>query len=162
MDTLKLSEFVGQEIVELRFHYVRENEYGLQSFHSYIKLSNDNIFDIPNNDDGDYLELNQDNLDYLKKMFDTGQKINDVVKLLFVGQRIEDFYFSYCNDEIDFDFSAFIKLSNNYYLTERNYGPGGLNINLIILDERQFKEEVERLNCIKVDVRSFTQTKNAC
>ena len=157
MDSLKLSELVGQEIEELRFHYVQENEYGLQAFHSYIKLSNDTIFDIPHFDNNDYLELTPENIDYLKKMFDTGQKVNDTVKLLFVGQRIEDFYFSYSNGEIDFDFSAFIKLSNNYYLTEKNYGPGGLNINLTILDERQFKEEVERLNGIKVDVRSFTK-----
>src|SRR4051812_36700537 len=71
MDTLKLSELIGQEILELKFHYVPENEYGLQSFHSYIKLANDTIIDIPHFDDDEYLQLTQDNLIYLKTMFDT-------------------------------------------------------------------------------------------
>lgn len=163
MDTLKLSELVGQEIAELRFHYVPENEYGLQSFHSYIKLVNDTIIDIPKFDDADYLQLTQDNLDYLKRMFDTGQLVSDKVKTYFVGQKIVEFYFSYYDDEVDFDHSAFIKLSNDYYLTENNYGPVGLtNIDLIILDEGQFTEEVKRLTDIKVNVRPFTKTKNAC
>ena len=163
MDTLKLSELIGQEIVELRFHYVPENEYGLQSFHSYIKLANDVIIDIPKFDDNDYLQLTQENLDYLKKMFDTGQVVSDNVKIYFIEQKIIDFYFSYYNDEVDFGHSAFIKLSNDYYLTENNSGPVGLtNVDLIILDEKQFAEELKRLDGIKVDVRSFAKTKNAC
>ena len=162
MDTLKLSELVGKEILELRFHYVPENEYGLQSFHAYIKISNDTIIDIPDFDDDDYLTLTHDNLDYFKKRFDTGQLVGDKVKTYFVGQKIIDFYFSYYNDEVDFDHSAFIKLSNGYYLTENNFGPVGLtNIDLIILDKEHFQQEVKRLNGIGVDVRSFT-TKNAC
>jgi len=156
MDTLKLSELIGQEIIELRFHYVPENEYGLQSFHSYIKLSTDTIIDIPNFDDNEYLQLTQDNLEYFKKMFNTGELVNDKVKTYLVGQKIIDFYFSYYNEEIDFDHSAFIKLSNGYYLTENNFGPVGLtNIDLIILDEEHFLKEVKRLNDIKVDVRPF-------
>ena len=31
-----------------------------------------------------------------------------------LGQKITDFYFCYYENAIDFDFSAFIKLSNNY------------------------------------------------
>ncbi len=163
MDTIKLSELIGQEITELRFHYAPENKYGLQSFHSYIKLANDTIIDIPKFDDDDYLQLTKDNLDYLKKMFDTGELVNAKVKTYFVGQKISDFYFSYYNDEVDFDHSAFIKLSNGYYLTENSSGPVGLtNIYLIILDEEQFIKEVKRLNDIQVDVRSFGKTKNAC
>lgn len=163
MATLKLSELIEEEIVELRFHYVPENEYGLQSFHSYIKLANETIIDIPKFDDQEYIQLTQDNLNYLKKMFDTGSLVNDKVKPYFIGQRIVDFYFSYSNDEVDFDHSAFIKLSNNYYLTENNFGPIGLtNIDLVILDEEHFIQEVKRLNDIKVDVRSFQKTKNAC
>jgi hypothetical protein len=163
MNTLKLSELIGQEIVELRFHYVPENENGLQSFHSYIKLANDAVIDIPHFDDDDYLELNQDNLDYLKKMFDTGDPVNDKAKTYFAGQKIADFYFSYYNEEVDFDYPAIIKLSNNYYLTENNFGPVGLtNIDLIILDEKQFTERIKWLNEIEVDIRSFVKTKNIC
>ncbi|NNV57256.1 hypothetical protein [Limnovirga soli] len=163
MDTLKLSELIGQEIVELRFHYVPRNEYDLQSFHSYIKLANDIIIDIPHFDDEEYLQLTQDNLSYFKNNFDTGDSVTNIAKSYFVGQKIVDFYFSYFNDEINFDYSAFIKLSNGFYLTERNFGPIGLtNIDLNILDEKQFQQVVKRLNGIEVDVRSFVKTKNAC
>ena len=163
MDTLKLSELIGQEIVELRFHYVPRNEYDLQSFHSYIKLSNDTIIDIPHFDDEEYLQLTQENLSYFKKNFDTGNSVTDKVKSYFVGQKIVDFYFSYYKDEIDFDYSAYIKLSNGFYLTERNSGPIGLtDIDLNILDEKEFSNEVKRLSSIEVDIRSFIMTKNAC
>ena len=54
-------------------------------------------------------------------------------------------------------------LTNNFYLSENNSGPIGVtNIDLIILDEKEFNEEVKRLNEIEVDVRSFIKTKNAC
>lgn len=164
MDTLKLSELIGQEISELRFHYIPENEYGLQSFYSYIKLGNEVIIDIPKfSDDNDYMQLTQDNLSYLKNRFDTGELVNDKIKSYFVGQKIVDFYFSYYNDEVDIDNSAFVKLTNDYYLSENNSGPVGVtNIDLIILDKRQFIEEVKRLNEIDVDVRSFIRTQNAC
>jgi hypothetical protein len=163
MDTLKLSELVGKEIKELRFHYVPENEHALQSFHAYIKISDDSIIDIPDFDNDDYLTLSQDNLDYFRMRFDSGQAVSNDVQKYFVGQIITDFYFSYYNDEVDFDRSAFIKLSNGYYLTENNFGPVGLaHIDLIILDEENFQQEVKNLNDIGVDVRSFTRTKNAC
>jgi len=144
----------------LRFHYVPEYEHGLQSFHAYIKLSDDSIIDIPDFDD--YLALTQNNLDYFRMRFDSGQVVSAKVQKYYVGQRISDFYFTYYNDEVDCDNSAFIKLSNGYYLTENNFGPVGLtNIDLIILDEEQFQQEVKRLNRIGVDVRSFTRTINA-
>ncbi len=164
MDTLKLSELIGQEISELRFHYIPKNEYGLQSFYSYIKLGNEIIIDVPKfSDDNDYMQLSQDNLSYLKNRFDTGELVNDKIKAYFVGEKIVDFYFSYYNDEVDIANSAFIKLTNDYYLSENNSGPVGVtNIDLIILDERQFIEEVKRLNEIDVDVRSFIKTQNAC
>ena len=76
MDILKLSELIGQEIADLRFHYISENEYGLQSFYSFIKLANDIIIDIPKyNDNNEYLQLADDNLSYFKKQFDTGCKL---------------------------------------------------------------------------------------
>ena len=164
MDTLKLSELIGQEISDLRFHYISENEHGLQSFYSYIKLANDTIIGIPKfSDDDDYMQLTQDNLSYFKKMFDTGKLVNEKVKAYFVGQKIVDFYFSYYNDEVDIDNSAFIKLTNDYYLSEINSGPVGVtDIDLMLLDEKEFTKEVERLKEFDVVVRSFIQTKNAC
>ncbi len=51
--------------------------------------------------------------------------------------------------------SAFLQLLNGYYLTENNSGPVGLNdIDLIILDEKQFKERQNN-----ADIRSFLKTK---
>ena len=163
MNTLKLSELIGKEILELRFHYVPENEYGLQAFHSYIKLDTNTIIDIPKSDDNEYLQLTQQNLDYFQREFDTGKFVNDKIKAYFAQQKIIDFYFSYQNNEVDFDYSAFIKLSNGYYLSENNFGQVGLtNIDLIILDEEHFVQEIKRLNNIGIDVRSFVKTKNAC
>lgn len=157
MDILKLSQLIGQEILDLRFHYVPENEYGLQSFHAYIKLTGDVIIDIPKFDEEDYLQLTQNNLDYLTRMFETGQAFSNKLKVNFVGQKIINFYFSYYDNEVDLDYPAFIKLSNNNYFTENNSGPIGLtNIDLIILDEEHFIREVKRLNEIKVEVRPFS------
>ena len=146
---------MGQEIVELKFHYLPENEYGLQSFHSYIKLKNDTIIDIPKFDDNEYLNLNQENLNYYKTMFETGQPLNHKTsRQLIIGQKITDFYFCYYENEIDFNFSAFIKLSNNYYLSEHNFGAIGItDVDLILFDEKQFNNEIERLKNINVDVR---------
>jgi hypothetical protein len=158
MNILRLSDLIGQQIAELRFHYTPRNEYGLQSFYSYIKLANNVIIDIPKFDDEDYLQLTQENLDYLRKMFDSGKSVSDKVKTYFAGQKIADIYFSYYNGEIEVDHSAFIKLSNGYYLTENNSGPMGLtNIDLIILDEKTFVEEIKRLRDIEVDVRPFAR-----
>jgi hypothetical protein len=164
MEILKLTDIIGQEIVELKFHYFPENEYGLQSFHSYIKLANDRIIGIPNFDDEEYLELNQDNLNYYKTMFDTGQSLNHkTTRQLIIGQKIVDFYFCYYENEIDFNFSAFIKLSNSYYLSEYNFGPIGItDVDLIIFDEKQFINEIERVNNINIDIRSFSKTNNIC
>jgi hypothetical protein len=164
MDTLKLSELIGQEIVELRFHYIPENEFGLQMFYSYIKLASDKIIDIPKFcDDDNYLQLTPDNLSYLAARLGTGNVVNDEVKRYFVGQKIVDFYFSYYNNEVDSEYSAFIKLANGYYLSENNSGPLGVtDIDLIVFDEKQFIERAERLKEIKVDVRSFAITKNVC
>lgn len=60
MATLKLSELIVQYIEDLRFQYIRENEYGLQSFHSYIKVKNGIIISIPHVNDDEYLELNRE------------------------------------------------------------------------------------------------------
>lgn len=160
MEILKLSEIIGQEIVELKFHYLPENEYGLQSFHSYIKLKNETIIDIPKFDDNEYLNLNQENLNYYKTMFETGQPLNhETSRQLIIGQKITDFYFCYYENEIDFDFPAFIKLSNNYYLSEHNFGPIGItDVDLILFDEKRFDNEIERLKNINVNVRSFSKT----
>jgi sporulation protein YlmC with PRC-barrel domain len=156
MDMLRLSEIIGKEIADLRFHYVPENEYGLQSFHAYLKLSDDTIIDIPKFDDDVYLHLTTENLDYLKSRFDNGAIIEKKLKTLIIGQKITDIFFCYYNNEVDVDFSAIIKLSNNMYLSEKNFGPVGItNVDLILLNEEEFNIEKQRLQSINVTVEKF-------
>ena len=152
METLKLSELIGQEISELRFHYIAENDYGMQSFHSYIKLASGTIISIPKFDDDEYLDLTNENLAYLQNRFDEGSIVNNSLKIYFVGQKITDFYFSYYNDEIDTDWPGCIQLSNGYYLTECNFGPPGLFVDLIILTEEGISD---RIRDLKIEIRSF-------
>ncbi len=156
MNTLHLSTLIGKEIADLKFHYVPENEYGLQSFHSFIKLTDGAIIDIPKFDDDIYLHLTKENLEYLNSMFESGEKIDEKTRALIVGQKITDLFFCYYNNEVDIDYSAFIKLSNNLYLSEKNFGPIGItDINLTILNEEQFNSEKQRVQSFDVVVKKF-------
>lgn len=156
MNTLHLSTLIGKEIADLKFHYVPENEYGLQSFHSFIKLTDGTIIDIPKFDDDIYLHLTKENLEYLNSMFESGEKIDEKTRALIVGQKITDLFFCYYNNEVDIDYSAFIKLSNNLYLSEKNFGPIGItDINLTILNEEQFNSEKQRVQSFDVVVKKF-------
>ena len=156
MEFLHLSTLIGKEIADLKFHYVPENEYGLQSFHSFIKLTDGTIIDIPKFDDDIYLHLTKENLEYLNSMFESGEKIDEKTRALIVGQKITDLFFCYYNNEVDIDYSAFIKLSNNLYLSEKNFGPIGItDINLTILNEEQFNSEKQRVQSFDVVVKKF-------
>ncbi|TDX02313.1 hypothetical protein EDB95_3369 [Dinghuibacter silviterrae] len=158
METLRLSDIIGQEILELRYQYDPDNEWGFQSFNAYIKLASGRIIDIPNFDHDEYLLLTQENLDYFQKRFDTGS--NDLyapARGHLIGQKIVDFLFCYCADEIDHDYSAFIQLSNGYYLTETTHGQIGTgSATLYLFDEQQFlkrKDELKRR--LNIDIHSF-------
>lgn len=156
MNTLKLSDLIGQEITAVNYHYVEENEFGLQSFHSFIKLKSGAIIDIPKFDNDDYLLLNEENLNYFQNQFDTGDPVIQNAKKILLGQKIIDFHFTYDDNEIDLDRSAYIQLSNGYYLTENNYGPPGIiPIDLVILNEDDFVEHTKG-----ADVRSFLKKQN--
>ena len=156
MEILHLSTLIGKEIADLKFHYVPENEYGLQSFHSFIKLTDGTIIDIPKFDDDIYLHLTKENLEYLNSMFESGEKIDEKTRALIFGQKITDLFFCYYNNEVDIDYSAFIKLSNNLYLSEKNFGPIGItDINLTILNEEQFNSEKQRVQSFDVVVKKF-------
>ncbi|MDB5258692.1 MAG: hypothetical protein JWM14_3387 [Chitinophagaceae bacterium] len=155
MKTLTLSNLIGQEIADLKYHYLAENEFGLQSFHSFIKLSSGTIIDIPKFDNDDYLLLNEENLNYFQNKFNTGDSVLHNSKKHLSGQKITDLYFSYHENEIDLDRSAYIQLSNGYYLTENNYGPAGLiPLDLVILNAEDFAEQAAGS-----DIRSFLKTK---
>ena len=155
MQLITLSGLIGLEIVAIRYHYTSE-DYGLQWFYAYLKLNDGTIIDIPQFDDNDYLELTEDNKKYLQERFDTGTPVNEKCQKECVGQKIEDFFFTYEDNETDGDESAYIKLSNGYYLTERNCGPMGISgIDLLLLTEEQFLDETTNA---EKDIRSFLNT----
>ncbi len=155
MKILKISDLIGQEITDLNYHYVAENEFGLQSFHSFIKLEGGAIIDIPKFDNDDYLLLNDENLAYFQNKFNTGEPVAEHIKKYLSEQKIKDFYFNYYENEIDLGRSAYIQLSNGNYLTENNYGPVGMiPLDLVILNEDDFLEQTKG-----IDVRSFIRSR---
>lgn len=144
---------MGQEISDITFHYTYENEYGLQSFESYIKLTNGHIIDIPIFEDNDYLQLSEENIQYLKSQFEKGQKTEMKVKKYLMGQKILDFLFCYYNNnELEMDRRCYIKLSNGYFLTETNFAPPGIGIGLLILTEKELNK---RNTDLKINIKSF-------
>lgn len=156
METLRLSEIIGKEISDICCHYIAENEFGLQSFHAFLKLSDGTIIYIPKFDDEVYLHLTSENIEYLKTRFETGESIDKKLRKSIIGQKITDLFFCYYNNEVDVDFSAFVKLSNNMYLSEKNFGPVGLtDIGLILMNACDFNLKKQRLSEINVVFKKF-------
>jgi hypothetical protein len=155
MESLKLSQLIGDEIIDMRYHYIPENQYGLQEFHSYIKIASNGIIDIPRSDDDDYMELTPENLSYLVERFNNGQVVTTKFKDLVFNQKIVDFWFRYYNDELEYS-HTYIQLTNGLYLTENNFGPVGLgNITAFTLKEHEFSDELKEW-----DIRSFLAMKS--
>ncbi|PSL23026.1 hypothetical protein [Chitinophaga ginsengisoli] len=162
MDTLKLSDLIGQEIAGVRFCYSPENddEYSVQSFYTYIKLNNNSIIDIPNDDDDEYVRLTPESQAYFQERFDNGKAISDEGAKCLIGQTIVDFLFCYENDERDYERAAYIRLSNGYYFTERNFAPMGIYVGIRVFDEQQFLEEKDRLaDKSGITIRSFLENR---
>src|SRR5207237_10531586 len=61
MQTLTLSKLIGQTIDTIHCTYKAQNEFGLQEFYSFIKLSNGTIFSFPHLADDDFIILNNVN-----------------------------------------------------------------------------------------------------
>ena len=161
MKILTLSDIISQTIESIRYRYKYQNEYDLQEFYSYIKLSSGIIIDIPTWDDEEFRELSIDNVNYYKESFEKGEEIIPSAREVIYGQRIEDIYFCYFDNEIDLDNPSFLKLSNGYYLTERNIGPPGIpGIDLLYFNQKQFEE---RIQSFRLTVKSYiNEIKNAC
>ena len=149
---LTLSELIGCKIEAIRCHYIEENEYGQQMFFSYLKLSNGFVISIPMFDEENFLELSDTNLQYLQKEFITGDEFSKPLKNLMLGTTIEDLFFCYFNNRIVGDERAYIKLNNNHYLTEINFGPPGVAIGLTLLNKQEFIENIK--NC-EQEIKSY-------
>jgi hypothetical protein len=154
MEILTLLSLIGKEILEVRSHYTYEDdEWGLSQYHSYVKLAGNVIIDIPMFEDATY----QPAADYYKDRFDSGDAVSNDTKEKIVGQTITDFFLCYDNDGEFHDLgSGYIKLSNGYYLVERQFAPPGIAVGLWILNENEFIDRNKRFN---IDARSFLQTR---
>jgi hypothetical protein len=164
MDTLTLSELIEQCINSVRWIYTEKNEYDLQEFHSYLKLSNGIIIPIPQYDNEAFLKLNIENIDYFQKHYGNAQELKGDSKTKIEGHKIEDIYFCYYNGEIDNDKKAYIKLKNGLYFTENNFGPVGVtNVDLIIYNQKEFDKEINSIKAYKGHVKSYIgEIKNVC
>lgn len=157
MEVLTLSSLIGKEVLDIKCHRKWENEHGLQDFAAYIQLAGNIIIDIPLFDDNEFRELSPETVAFLQEKFDTGEPVSNDCRKYFTGQTITDFFFCYDNNnEIDIWWKAYIQLSNRYYISERTFGPPGIAIGLMILDEKEFLDRNKRLG---IDVRSFLKTR---
>ena len=150
---LKLSQLIGRAIVAIRYSYDAKNEYGLQEYRSYIKLDNGLIIGFPVYDNEVLMTLTVQNKDYYNRGFNQGKEITDWAKQLIEGQKIADILFCYYDGEVDEEKTAYLKLSNGYYITEKHYGPSGTtDIDLLIFDETEYLKRVRNL---KEEVKSY-------
>ena len=146
MKTLKLSELIGETISSVRCTYNPSNEYHLQEFHSYLKLGNGLIIDFPIFDEEEFLVLDDENINYFLDCFENAEEISSIAKRKIEGQKIENIFFCYYEDKLEDSKRAYLKLSNGYYITEINYGPPGINVDLLILSESEFQQRIKFLN----------------
>jgi len=156
MEVLKLSSLIGKEILEIKYQYEYENEWGLSEFKSFLRLSGNIIIDIPMFDDVEFREETPGELSYYRKQFESGKPVSDEAWKKVEGQTIADFFLCYDKDGDLHDLgSGYILLSNGYYLVERNHAPPGIAAGLWILDEKEFNERNSRFD---IAVRSFLRS----
>jgi hypothetical protein len=150
MEILRLSHLIGDEIAEIRCQYTWENEYGLQEFHSYIRLKSGHIIDIPDFPEYVYRSAPPGNLNHDQSQFYSGTAFDEPVNRLVVGQKIVDFHFNYYENELDWSSKPYIELSNGMYLTEDRSAPLGASVGLFVLTKERFADRTSGQ-----DVRSF-------
>lgn len=137
---LALSEIIGKTITNIKYKYIPSNQHQLQEFHTYIQLSKSHFIPIPQ-----YYNMNGISTLSHTNIKNTEQ-LSTKHNSLLLNQEIDDIYFCYYNNEIDEDKSAYIKLSNDIYITETQYQPLGVtNIGLLILNKKEFFSRTKRL-----------------
>jgi hypothetical protein len=139
---MKLNELIGLSITEIKYTYTYQNEYDLQEFFAYLKLSNGIVMGIPQYFD---LEIKED--PELNEIFGNAKKLVIDCSQKIENKKIIDIHFGFYENSLDEEQKAYLELENGIYISERNYGPIGLtNIDLEILTAAEFeklKEELE-------------------
>jgi hypothetical protein len=133
---MKLKELIGLSITEIRYTYTYQNEYDLQEFFAYLKLSNEIIMGIPQYFDLEIIEdaaLNEIFRKAKKPIKDCAGKIEN--------KKILDIHFGFYENDPDEGQKAYLELENGIYISEKNYGPMGLTtIDLEILSKSEFEK----------------------
>ncbi|MEP5339440.1 MAG: hypothetical protein ABJL44_14410 [Algibacter sp.] len=155
---MNISDLIGLTISEIRYTYTNRNEYDIQEFFAYLKLSNGLIIEIPQ-----YSDLDLDESVERNRIFEDAKIPSKKCKNRIESQRIIDIHFCYYNNEQDFDSKAYIELENETYLTEQNRGPQGLtDIDLEILNKSEFEKRIAELD-EDSEIKSYrTAIKNIC
>jgi hypothetical protein len=154
MKFFRLADIIGQEIAEVRTRYVPpgNGEYSIPLLNTYIKLNNNIIIGIPNCYNDDLIWMKPEDQERLQKLFELIDPINEEDQKIVTGQRIIDMLFCYEEEEPAYEYSAYFKLSNGYYLTERNYEMVAFRL----LDEHRFlHEKAELARRLNIVIRSF-------
>jgi len=155
---MNISKIIGLEITEIRYTYTYQNEYAMQEFFAYLKLSNGLIIEIPQYSDSQIRESAE-----LNKIFENAKKPDDNCRKQIENQKITDIHFCFYEQESDEESKAYLELENGIYITEENRGPIGLTtVDLEILTKSEFeklKAELEE----DFEIKSFiSEINNVC
>lgn len=139
---MNLSKILGLEIVEVKYSYVHDNQYSLQEFSSYFKLSNNLIFKIPFSPHDEY-----DFSDEIIKKYEKLKKVSFTFFERIKNKKITDFHFLYFENEIEELDKCYMELEDGLYIYEKSFGPIGItNVDLNILDEIEFNKLKQNLD----------------
>lgn len=153
---MKISELIGLTILEIRFDYKYQNEYDMQEFFAYLKLSNRLIIQIPQYSD---MELNE--CAELNKFFADANNPNKECRESIENQKITDVHFCFYDQEPDEERKAYLELENGIHFSEENFGPMGLTrVDLEILTKSNFEKMKNALE-EDFEIKSYlTELKN--
>lgn len=133
---MNVSEIIGLKITEIRYNYIYQNEYDMQEFFAYLKLSNGSIIEIPK-----FFDSKIDMNEKLSEIFSEAKKPNYKCKTEIENQKIIDIHFWFEEEESHMEFKAYLELENGNFITEMNYGPKGLTtVDLEILTKADFEK----------------------
>ena len=133
---------IGQKVIEVRYRYIPENEYGLQEFVSFFRLSNGSIIQIPCCPGEEW----RNNNEFLLINYADSESVGEELSAMVFNREIRNIHFLYYKNEPDEQEKAIIELENGLFITEKNVGPVGItNVDLQVMNEQQFFDFKQRL-----------------